>query len=76
MNPDSVDTLSTLYLSESRTVVITRRFVFLLVEGLSMMSLSSAIEPLRSANRLAAQPPYPWEMASPHGTPVQAAEGI
>ena len=76
MNPDSVDTLSTLYLSESRTVVVTRRFVFLLVEGLSMMSLSSAIEPLRSANRLAAQPLYAWDMASLDGTPVQASNGI
>jgi transcriptional regulator GlxA family with amidase domain len=76
MNPDSVDTLFPLHLSESQAVVITRRFVFLLVEGLSMMSLSSAIEPLRSANRLAAQPLYAWDMASLDGTPVQASNGI
>ena len=29
-----------------------RHFAFLLVEGMSMMSLASAIEPLRQANRI------------------------
>ena len=53
-----------------------RRFVFLLVEGLSMMSLSSAIEPLRSANRLAEQTLYAWQLASLDGEPVEASNGI
>ena len=33
-------------------------FAFLLVPGLSMMSLSSAIEPLRSLNRLVRHEAY------------------
>jgi transcriptional regulator GlxA family with amidase domain len=53
-----------------------RRFVFLLVEGLSMMSLSSAIEPLRSANRLAEKTFYTWQLASLDGDAVEASNGI
>lgn len=52
------------------------RFVFLLVEGLSMMSLISAIEPLRSANRLAKQTLYAWDMCSLDGQPIVASNGI
>lgn len=51
-------------------------FVFLLVEGLSMMSLTSALEPLRSANRLAGATLYRWTLASLDGAPVQASSGI
>jgi transcriptional regulator GlxA family with amidase domain len=53
-----------------------RRFVFLLVDGLSMMSLSSAIEPLRSANRLAEQTLYAWQLASLDGESIEASNGI
>ena len=51
-------------------------FVFLLVPGLSMMSLSSAIEPLRSLNRLVRSEAYRWCLASLDGTPVEASNGI
>ena len=51
-------------------------FVFLLVEGLSMMSLASAIEPLRSLNRLLGQDAYRWRLASVDGNPVSASNGI
>ncbi|WP_449492736.1 GlxA family transcriptional regulator [Caballeronia sp. M23-90] len=51
-------------------------FVFLLVDGLSMMSLSSAIEPLRSANRLVNRALYGWTLASLDGNPVYASNGI
>ncbi len=51
-------------------------FVFLLVPGLSMMSLSSAIEPLRSLNRLVRSDAYRWCLASLDGTPVEASNGI
>lgn len=51
-------------------------FVFLLVEGLSMMSLASAIEPLRSLNRLLGQDAYRWLLASVDGSPVNASNGI
>src|SRR6266536_1943982 len=51
-------------------------FTFLLVPGLSMMSLSSAIEPLRSLNYLAGREAYLWRLASLDGTPVEASNGI
>jgi transcriptional regulator GlxA family with amidase domain len=51
-------------------------FAFLLVPGLSMMSLSSAIEPLRSLNRLVRHEAYRWSLASLDGTPVEASNGI
>lgn len=55
---------------------MTEHLVFLLVEGLSMMSLSSAIEPLRSANRLTGLPLYRWTLASLDGNAVFASNGI
>ena len=51
-------------------------FVFLLVPGFSMMSLSSAIEPLRSLNRLAGFDAYQWRLASLDGGAVEASNGI
>ncbi|WP_144114233.1 GlxA family transcriptional regulator [Paraburkholderia sp. BCC1886] len=60
----------------SASVPRTERFVFLLVDGLSMMSLSSAIEPLRSANRLVGQTLYEWSLASIDGEPVSSSSGI
>jgi transcriptional regulator GlxA family with amidase domain len=51
-------------------------FAFLLVPGLSMMSLSSAIEPLRSLNRLVRYEAYRWCLASLDGVPVEASNGI
>jgi transcriptional regulator GlxA family with amidase domain len=51
-------------------------FAFLLVPGLSMMSLSSAIEPLRSLNRLVRREAYRWCLASLDGIPVEASNGI
>jgi transcriptional regulator GlxA family with amidase domain len=51
-------------------------FVFLLVPGLSMMSLSSALEPLRSLNYLASREAYVWRLASLDGAPMPASNGI
>ena len=51
-------------------------FVFLLVPGVSMMSLASALEPLRSLNLLSGSQAYAWRLASPNGTPVEASNGI
>ena len=51
-------------------------FVFLLVPGVSMMSLASALEPLRSLNLLSGNQAYAWRLASPNGTPVEASNGI
>jgi transcriptional regulator GlxA family with amidase domain len=51
-------------------------FVFLLVPGLSMMSLASALEPLRSLNRLAGREAYQWRLASLDGLAIEASNGI
>lgn len=51
-------------------------FVFLLVPGLSMMSLASALEPMRSLNRLIGREAYQWRLASLDGAPVAASNGI
>lgn len=51
-------------------------FVFLLVPGLSLMSLASAIEPLRSLNRLSGRESYQWRLASLDGLAVAASNGI
>jgi transcriptional regulator GlxA family with amidase domain len=53
-----------------------RIFVFLLVPGLSMMSLASAIEPLRSLNRLLGREAYQWRLASLDGKPLAASNDI
>lgn len=54
----------------------TQVFVFLLVPGLSMMSLVSAIEPLRALNRLVGRPAYAWRLATLDGGPIHATNGL
>lgn len=51
-------------------------FTFLLGQDFSMMSLASAIEPLRSYNRLFKQRAFSWHLASLNGEAVTAANGI
>lgn len=50
--------------------------VFLLTPKLSMMSLASAIEPLRALNRLAGFEAYRWRLASPDGRRIECSNGI
>lgn len=52
------------------------RVTFLLVEGFSMMALSSAIEPLRAANRLLGAQRYEWTLAADHAGLIAASNGI
>jgi AraC family carnitine catabolism transcriptional activator len=49
---------------------------FLLVPRFSMMAVTSAIEPLRVANRLAGRPLFTWHLYSPDGAPVPASNGL
>lgn len=49
---------------------------FLLVPNFSMMAFASAVEPLRSANRLSGQELYRWRLYSADGAPVVASNGI
>lgn len=53
-----------------------RHFAFLLLPDFSMIALSSAIEPLRMANRLRGVPCYRWTLMSVDGLPVCASNGI
>ncbi|MGI9222302.1 MAG: GlxA family transcriptional regulator [Woeseiaceae bacterium] len=52
------------------------RFGFLLVNDFTLISMSSAIEPLRMANRIAKQEVYRWKTISESGGPVSASDGL
>ena len=52
------------------------RVTFLLIPDFSMIAFTSAIEPLRAANRLAGQDLYRWAAVSADGAPVVASNGI
>jgi transcriptional regulator GlxA family with amidase domain len=53
-----------------------RTVVFVLVPRFSMIAFSSALEPLRIANRLHGTELYRWVVLSPDGNPAQASNGI
>lgn len=53
-----------------------RRFVFLLLPGLSLIAFSGAIECLRIANRMAGRAIYEWRMISHDGLPVRCSGGL
>jgi transcriptional regulator GlxA family with amidase domain len=55
---------------------IPQTFGFYLHPNFSMMSFTSAVEPLRAANRLAGNDLYRWEIFTRDGTPVAASSGI
>lgn len=50
--------------------------VFFVVEGFSLMALSSAIEPLRSVNRLLGEKRYVWTVAADKVGQVPASNGL
>jgi len=52
------------------------RYVFLLVPNYSMIAFSSAVEPLRVANRASGHTLYRWTLASLDGQPVAASNGL
>ncbi len=49
---------------------------FFLAPRFSMMAFTSAIEPLRSANRMSGRNLYGWRLISKDGAPVEASNGI
>ena len=51
-------------------------FGFFLVPGFSMLSFTSAMDPLRSANRLSGQELYDWLVISVDGGPVQSSASV
>ena len=50
--------------------------VFYLVPNFSMIAFSTAIEPLRLANRILDHPSYTWHLTSFDGEPVTASNGV
>ncbi|CAI8342909.1 MAG: AraC family transcriptional regulator [SAR116 cluster bacterium MED-G04] len=54
----------------------TLRVGFLLVPNFSMLAFSSAIEPLRSANRMSEKQLFEWILSSSDGMPVMASNGV
>jgi transcriptional regulator GlxA family with amidase domain len=53
-----------------------RHLGFLLVPQFSMLSVASAIDPLRAANRALGKPAYRWTLTSVDGGPVRASNGM
>ncbi|MEM7224759.1 MAG: GlxA family transcriptional regulator [Pseudomonadota bacterium] len=53
-----------------------RRVGFFLVPQLALMSFASALEALRSANRLAGRPLYDWTLISVEGGPVTSSSQV
>ena len=53
-----------------------RRYGFLTLPNYSMIALTSAVEPLRMANRLCNEQVYAWSIASLDGKPVAASNGL
>ncbi|MGI9400242.1 MAG: GlxA family transcriptional regulator [Rhizobiaceae bacterium] len=53
-----------------------RLIVFYLLPEFSMIAFSSAIEPLRLANRMTGKEVYQWRIASKDGEPVCASNGV
>ena len=52
------------------------RVVFVLLDQFTLISLASAVEPLRMANQLSGQELYSWHTASADGSPVWASDGL
>ncbi len=49
---------------------------YILIPGYSMLALSSAIEPLRSVNRLLGETRYEWRVVATQKGPVSASNGL
>lgn len=53
-----------------------RSIVFFLVPDFTMIAFATALEPLRSANRMLGHEGYRWRLASIDGQPVRASNGV
>ncbi len=54
----------------------TSRFGFFLLPSFSMLAFTSALEPLRAANRMAGRDLYDWQVISADGGPARASSGV
>ncbi len=55
---------------------IKRSFVFFLVPDFTMIAFATALDPLRSANRMLGYEAYSWRLTSIDGKPVRASNGV
>ena len=55
---------------------LPQHIAFLLVPNFSMIAFTSAVEPLRLANRASGKELYRWHLFSTDGKPVAASNGI
>jgi len=72
---------STQVTTNSRSVPVRseadqRTIVFFLTDNFSMIAFTTAIEPLRLANRMSGKQFYKWRLASMDGHPVIASNGV
>ena len=56
--------------------VYPTRFGFFLLSNFTLISMASAVEPLRMANRLCQRPHFMWKTISETGEPVMASDGL
>jgi len=63
-------------MNSSTTTDLPTRFGFLLVNDFTLISLSSAIEPLRMANRIYRKDYYKWITLSETGEAISASDGL
>jgi len=63
-------------MSDEKTGVKPEHFGFLLVPNYSMIAFTSAIEPLRMANRATQKTLYSWTIYTLDGKPVKASNGL
>ncbi len=61
---------------DRRLVEEAQTFGFLLLPEFSMLAFTSAVEPLRSANRLSGRTLYAWRLISKDGGAVASSGGI
>lgn len=55
---------------------IKRSLVFFLVPDFTMIAFATALDPLRSANRMLGYEAYRWRLTSIDGKPVRASNGV
>ena len=55
---------------------VKRSIVFFLVPDFTMIAFATALEPLRSANRMLGYEAYRWRLASADGRPVRGSNGV
>src|SRR5690606_26873881 len=55
---------------------VKRSIVFFLIPDFTMIAFATALDPLRSANRMLGYEAYSWRLASVDGKPVRASNGV